>query len=236
MAARSETPVVKIGKRDQEQLRTKSLLQKAMHRVLRDRLTLLALIVIGLLTLLSILAPLISTYLLQVDYTKPELRNNYAPPFITPGHLLGTDELGRDLLARILYGGQVSLGIAFSAAALTLLIGITIGVIAGYYGGIVDDFVIWLITTLDSIPSLFLLLLISSLLAPGPVSLVLVLAFLGWIGTTRLVRGETFALRERDFAMAARAMGASDWRIHHFAAHYLFDIDYWWLNLDRIST
>jgi peptide/nickel transport system permease protein len=73
--------------------------------------------------------------------------------------------------------------------------------------------VIWFITTLNSIPSLFLLLMISAVLSPGPLSLILVLSFLGWTGTTRLVRGETFSLKARDYTLAARAMGASDWRI-----------------------
>jgi peptide/nickel transport system permease protein len=208
----AQPTIAKIGAPEQEEIRTKSLLQKALYRVWHDRLTMGALIIIGILTLLSILAPVITTQILQVDYIKPDLRNNYAP-IGTPGHILGTDDLGRDHLARLLYGGQVSLGIAFFAAVLALMIGITIGVITGYYGGVIDDFVIWLITTLDSIPSLFLLLIISAFLSPGPLSLILILAFLGWIGATRIVRGETFSLRERDFTLAARAMGASDWRI-----------------------
>lgn len=208
----AQSTVAKIGTQKQEEIRTKSLLQKALYRVRHDRLTMGALIVIGILTLLALLAPFITNQILHVDIERPDLRNNYAP-IGEPGHILGTDDLGRDHLARLLYGGRVSLGIAFFAATLALIIGVTIGVITGYYGGIIDDFVIWFITTLDSIPSLFLLLIISAVLSPGPLSLVLILAFLGWIGSTRIVRGETFSLRERDFTLAARAMGASDWRI-----------------------
>jgi peptide/nickel transport system permease protein len=192
--------------------RSKSLFERALFRIRRDRLTLIALTVMTLMTLMAIGAPLISTYILQVDYLKQDPMNKYAP-VNSPGHILGTDELGRDHLARLLYGGQVSLGIAFSAAVLSLSIGVVIGVITGYYGGIVDDVVIWVITTLNSIPSIFLLLIVSALLSPGPLSLVLVLSFLGWTGGTRLIRGETFALRERDYILAARALGASDVRI-----------------------
>lgn len=128
-------------------------------------------------------------------------------------YLLGTDTSGRDHFSRLLYGGQVSLQIGFFAAVGALTIGIIIGVATGYIGGVFDDFVIWVITTLDSIPSLFLLLIISAVLAPNATSLILVLVFLGWTGATRLVRGETFSLREREFVLAARATGASSIRI-----------------------
>lgn len=193
-------------------LRSKSLFERALFRIRRDRLTLIALTVMMLMTLMTAGAPFISTHILQVDYLKQDPMNKYAP-VNSPGHILGTDELGRDHLARLLYGGQVSLGIAFSAAVLSLSIGVVIGVITGYYGGVVDDVVIWVITTLNSIPSIFLLLIVSALLSPSPLSLVLVLSFLGWTGGTRLIRGETFALRERDYILAARALGASDVRI-----------------------
>jgi peptide/nickel transport system permease protein len=113
----------------------------------------------------------------------------------------------------LMYGGQVSLGIAFTAAMLSISIGVTLGLITGYYGGIIDDILIWFITTLTSIPQLFLLLIVSSILRPGPLGLTLVLGLLSWTGTMRLVRGETLAIREREFVVAARAMGASNRRI-----------------------
>lgn len=128
-------------------------------------------------------------------------------------YLLGTDAAGRDLATRLLYGGQISLKIGFMSAVGSLTIGVLLGVAAGYWRGIFDDFVMWVITTLNSIPQLFLLLIISALLAPDDNSLILVLVFLGWTGATRIVRGETFALRQREFIIAARAVGASDLRI-----------------------
>lgn len=204
--------VAKLDLEKDEPLRTKSLWEKAMYRIRRDRLTLLAMGVLVFLAVISLLAPLISEYILQVDYTKPNLRANYLPPG-TPGHILGTDEAGRDHLARLLYGGQVSLAIGFSAAFLSLAIGVSMGAVMGYFGGIIDDLMIWFITTLNSIPTLFLLLMINALLSPGPVSLILVLSFLGWTGTARLVRGETISLKEREYALAAQAIGASPWRI-----------------------
>jgi peptide/nickel transport system permease protein len=185
---------------------------RALYRIRRDRLTLAALTVLSFLTLLSLLAPVITTHILQVDHLYSEPMNKWLPVG-TPGHILGTDELGRDHLARLLYGGRISLLIGFSAATMAMTLGVTIGIFAGYYGGIIDDFIIWLITTLNSIPSLFLLLLISALLSPGPLGLILIFSFLGWTGATRLVRGETFKLREREYVVSARSIGASNLRI-----------------------
>ncbi|MBN1562607.1 MAG: ABC transporter permease subunit, partial [Anaerolineae bacterium] len=128
-------------------------------------------------------------------------------------YLLGTDGAGRDLATRLLVGGQVSLKIGFFSAIGSLSIGVVLGIAAGYWRGPFDDVVMWVITTLNSIPQLFLLLIISATLAPNDTSLILVLVFLGWTGATRLVRGETFSLREREFVMAARAVGASPLRI-----------------------
>src|SRR5215213_6191547 len=181
----------------------------ALYRLRRDKLTLFALMILLVLAILSILAPLISQYLLGVDPTSTD-GYNHLLPIGTSGHLLGTDNLGRDQLSRLLFAGQVSLGIAVVAGVLSIGIGLLLGIITGFYGGVVDDFVTWLIATLNSIPGLFLLLIISAVLKPGPQALVLVLGLLGWTFTTRLVRGETLSLRERDFIVAAKAVGASD--------------------------
>ncbi len=191
---------------------SESLWATAMRRLRRDKLTLLAIGVIVLLGVMSILAPVISEQLLHVDPNRTDIGNKFLP-IGAAGHLLGTDDLGRDHLSRLMHAGQVSLGIGFGAAILTMTIGLTLGVVTGFYGGIVDDLVNWLITTLDSIPALFLLLIISSVLSPSAEALVLVLALIGWTGITRLVRGETIALRAREFIVSARSVGASDLRI-----------------------
>lgn len=213
--------VVKLAVSD-EQKSGESLTTLALRRLRRDKLTLIALAIIFILTLLSLAAPLIERYVLNVDFT----RTNIEQAFLTPGslgHILGTDDLGRDQLARLLYAGQISLGIAFTAAILSLVIGVSLGVITGYYGGIVDDLVNWVITTLNSVPSLFLLLIFSAviLMNPnlsgtvlgGPFALVMILGLLGWTGTTRLVRGETLSLREREYIISAKAIGSSPLRI-----------------------
>ncbi len=215
MASTSQTSqpgVVTLGAEPGKPRRSESLTQRALRRLRRDRLTMIAISVILLLTFLAIMAPVISTQILGVDFAKANPVNAFLP-INSPGHILGTDDLGRDHLARLLYGGQVSLGIAFTAALLSIGIGVAMGVVTGFYGGVVDDLVIWLITTINSIPSLFLLLIISAVLSPGPFGLIMVLGLLGWTGTTRLVRGETLSLREREFVVSARALGASDRRI-----------------------
>jgi peptide/nickel transport system permease protein len=186
-----------------------SLTRIARRRLRRDKLTLIALAILFLLTLLSVAAPLISQYVLGVDYTATD-GYNHMLPIAAPGHLLGTDNLGRDQLSRLLFAGQVSLGIAVVGGVLSIGIGLFLGVITGYYGGVLDDFITWIIATLNSIPGLFLLLIISAVLRPGPAALIIVLGLLGWTFTTRLVRGETLSLRERDFIISARAVGATD--------------------------
>jgi peptide/nickel transport system permease protein len=130
-----------------------------------------------------------------------------------PQHILGTDDLGRDQLARLLYAGQVSLSIAFISAAIAIVIGVVLGIITGYYGGLIDDGVNFVITTLSSLPFLLLLLILSSVFKPGPSTLIAILGLFGWFGTSRLVRGETLSLRAREYVTSARAIGAPVSRI-----------------------
>jgi peptide/nickel transport system permease protein len=189
-----------------------SLTQLALRRLRRDRATMIAIAIILLLTLASIFAPFICNTILQVDPNSTDPTNSFLP-FGAPGHVLGTDNLGRDQLARLLYAGQISLGIGFFGAVFTIVIGLSIGIMTGYYGGIFDDIINWVITTLDSIPQLFLLLIVMVVFKPLPATLIAVFALLGWTGTTRLIRGETLAIRSREYIVSASAVGASSWRI-----------------------
>lgn len=192
-----------------------SLTRLALRRLRRDYLTLVALMVLILFGLLSLLAPII-TSALDVSYRTTSAENKYLPVG-TAGHLLGTDDLGRDHLARLLYGGRVSLSIALVAALASSFIGVSVGLIAGYYQGgrfgIIDDLIMWFITTLNSIPSLLLLILLGSVLSPSVSTLVLTLTLISWSGTMRLVRGETLSHREREYVISARAVGAGPIRI-----------------------
>jgi peptide/nickel transport system permease protein len=205
------TSVAKLNVPHEERDVGRSLTTLALRRLRRDRLTLTALAFVIILTLMAAFAPAI-TNALGVSATRTDTQSTFLRPG-SEGHILGTDDLGRDHVARLLYAGQVSLSVGFIAAALALTIGVSLGIITGYYGGVVDDFVNWVIATLNSIPSLFLLLIVAAVLQPTAGTLILVLGFLGWTTTTRLVRGETLSIREREYILSARASGASPFRI-----------------------
>ncbi len=211
MSGSSTAPVMTTAKLvGSGDARARSSLTRTMLRhIRRDKLTVIAAGILLTLTLLSLFAPLISQYVLGVDPTATD-GYNHMLPVGTPGHILGTDNLGRDELSRLLFAGQVSLGIAVIGAGLSIGIGLFLGVLTGYYGGLLDDIITWIIATLNSIPGLFLLLIVSAVLRPGPLALIIILGLLGWTFTTRLVRGETLSLRERDFIVSAHAVGASD--------------------------
>ncbi|MFN8451964.1 MAG: hypothetical protein U0521_26070 [Anaerolineae bacterium] len=171
MATQTQTKAVRLAV-NEEVIVGESLTRVAMRRLRRDRLTQAAAGALLILTLSAIFAPFISTQILHQNHTRTSVTEAFMPPG-TDGHILGTDDLGRDHLARLLYAGQVSLGIGFMAALLSLGIGVSLGILTGYFGGIVDDLVNWIIATLTSIPSLFLLLILSAVLTPGPTTLVL---------------------------------------------------------------
>jgi ABC-type dipeptide/oligopeptide/nickel transport system permease subunit len=139
----------------------------AFKRILRDRLSVAAAVALIALTVLCIVGPPIAERELHVDVERTNVRERYQPP--SYDHPFGTDHLGRDLLIRLLFGGRISLAVAYSASTLSITIGLVIGVMAGYYGGRIDDFVMWLITTLSSIPALFLLLIATAIWSPSPV-------------------------------------------------------------------
>ncbi|MGJ3239468.1 MAG: ABC transporter permease [Anaerolineae bacterium] len=197
---------------EKEMNQARSLWFDALNHLIRDRLTMLALFVLTIITVLCLAGPPYVERTLGVDITRIRVTDRFLQPG-TEGHILGTDEYGRDQLIRLMYGGRISLAIAFSSSLMIVAIGVTLGLIAGYYGGIVDDVIMWVINTLSSMPPLFILLLVSALWAPEPETLVIILALIGWFGTCRLVRGEVLSIKQRDYILAARALGASDVRL-----------------------
>ncbi len=205
-------PAKAIDKAKVEALRSKSLTELAINRLLRDRLTMAAISILFFLTIAAITAPL-TTSLLGVDPNTTDASASKYLPVFSEGHLLGTDNLGRDHLARLMYAGQVSLFIGFMSAFLALVFGVTLGIITGYFGGFIDDLVNWIITTLNSIPVLVLLIVISSIFRPSAEALILSIVLITWTPTTRLVRGETLSIRAREYIVGAKAIGASDLRI-----------------------
>ncbi|HEX4744576.1 MAG TPA: ABC transporter permease [Candidatus Limnocylindria bacterium] len=186
----------------------------AWYRLRRDKLTMASIVVLVILIVLSAAAPLFEEHVFKFKFAQQDLLGAYAKPQLEkPQYLLGSDELGRSQVVRLLYGGQVSLFVGFFAAAIQLTIGVSLGLIAGYKRGFIDDAITFFITVLNSIPTLFLLLIITALFSPSALTLIVILGLLGWAGITLFVRGQTFSLREREFVTAARTVGASGFRI-----------------------
>ena len=129
------------------------------------------------------------------------------------GHLFGTDTVGRDVWARVLYGARTSLFVGTLAMAISLVIGMAIGIAAGYFGGLVDAVLMWVVDLFLTMPSLLLLIVLATVLPPSIFTIPLVIGLLGWTTFGRTVRGEVLTLRERDYVQAARALGATDARI-----------------------
>ena len=193
---------------------SQSLWSNAWWKLRHDRLTIFAFCVLGVFALLSAAAPLFSEYVFHYRFEQQDLLHTYEKPQLANlAYLLGSDEIGRSQVVRLLYGGQVSLAVGFVAALMNLTVGVTIGLTAGYFRGFIDDAVTFVITTLNGIPQLYLLLIIAALWKPGTFTLIVVIGLLNWTGITLFVRGQTFALREREFVTAARTIGARDRRI-----------------------
>ena len=214
----------------------RTYLSMAISSLKQDKLTLSALWFVAILGILSLLAPVLSSVFVGVGPNDTNPENQFSQPYVVPyiqwrlgqdmitaptllyesdgvTHWLGTDQLGRDQLVRLLYGGRVSLAIAFLAAFISLIIGVFLGTIAGFFGGIIDDAIMWLINTLSSIPGIYLLIIVTAIFSPSWIILTLFLGLLGWLGTARFMRGNVFKVRELDYTVAARAIGAKNLRI-----------------------
>lgn len=150
-----------------------------------------------------------------------DLNHRLAPP--DAAHWLGADELGRDILSRVIYGARLSLIVAVSVVTCSSFLGIVLGGIAGYYGGVLDTMLnIFIMNAFLALPGILLAIAFVAFLGPGMINLILALSIGGWVGYARLVRGQVLAVREREFVEAARALGASDLRI--FVRHILPNI------------
>lgn len=155
----------------------------------------------------AILAPLIAPF----DPTAIDVNNILQPPSTV--HLLGTDALGRDILSRMLYGGRVSLWVGFVAVGLSVSIGLVLGLVAGYFGGLTDEVIMRGVDVMLCFPSFFLILAVIAFLEPSLINIMIVIGLTSWMGVARLVRAEALALRKRDYVLAARAAGAGPVRI-----------------------
>lgn len=176
--------------------------------LLRHRIALPGLVVIAVMTTLSFLGPMLNPF----DADHIDILNRFAPP-MAAGHFLGTDELGRDVLARLMAGGRISLTIGFVSMLISVIIGAAIGMIAGYRGGLVGATLMRLVDAAMAFPTIFLVLALALLVRPGIVSTTILIAATSWMGVARLMEGQYRSLRNSEYAAAARTYGASDLRI-----------------------
>jgi peptide/nickel transport system permease protein len=170
------------------------------------------------LALLFVFGAVAAPWIAPHDPTDLNLAVRLSPP--GPGHWMGSDELGRDILSRLLYGSRVSLLVGVSVVALSLTVGLLVGALSGYYGGWLDRFFnVIVINTLQAFPGILLAIAVVAFLGQGLTKVILALSLGAWIGYARLVRGQVMAAKEREFVQAARALGAGDTRI--LARHIL---------------
>jgi oligopeptide transport system permease protein len=179
----------------------------AWRRLKKNRLAMVGLVVLILLTILAIIGPFVQPY----SYQEQDLAARNQPP--NAQHWFGTDDFGRDQWVRIWWGTRISLFIGIVAALLDFTIGVLYGGISAYFGGRVDDIMQRFIEIIYGIPYLILIILLIMVIGPGVFTIILALATTGWVGMARLVRGQILSLKEQEYVLAARTLGASPARI-----------------------
>lgn len=177
------------------------------QRFKKNKLGFCGAICVFILCIVAIFAPWIAP-LNPVDINVEHILE---PP--SPKHLFGTDELGRDVLSRIIWGARISLAVGFVAVGISTLIGIILGAIAGYYGGWIESVIMRFVDIMLCIPKFFLILAVIAFIGPSIWNIMIVIGLTSWMGVARLVRAEFLSLKEREFVLAARSIGASDFRI-----------------------
>ncbi len=174
----------------------------------RNKLAGIGMVLVAVFVVFALFAPWITPQ----DPSRIELNARLQPP--SAAHWFGTDELGRDIFSRVIYGARISMLVGSSVVAGSLLLGLIVGSIAGYYGGAADKFFnVIIMNAFLSFPGILLAIAFVAFLGPGIFNLIFALCIGGWVGYARLVRGQVLAVKEREFVEAARALGASDWRI-----------------------
>lgn len=178
---------------------------RTLRRFLRHRLAVVGLAIIVVLTLACVVGP----WLLPFDQLHIDLRARFAPP-LTGAHIFGTDPLGRDIAARLFMAGRISLLVGVCAMIVSIAIGGTIGIVAGYRGGRLGTVLMRVVDAFLAFPSIFLLLALASFIKPSPIMITLIIAVTSWMEIARIVEAEVRSLRERDFVLAARMLGLSN--------------------------
>ena len=177
------------------------------NRFRKNPLSVTGLVIILILAVVALFAPFIAPY----RPTAINVYNVLSPPDTT--HLFGTDELGRDVLSRMIWGSRASLKVGFIAVGIAITIGTILGSFAGFYGGIIDSLLMRFVDIMLAFPTFFLILAVIAIVEPSISTIMIIIGLTGWMDVARLVRAEFLSLKERDFVSSARAIGASDLRI-----------------------
>lgn len=187
--------------------------QRLLKRLLRSKLATFGALILLSVVLVALFAPVLTSH----DPSQIEVVNRMKPPSWQAGgdpkHLLGTDHLGRDVLARLLYGSQISLIVGFTAVAVAGTLGVTLGMLSGYFGGRFDSIITRIAEIQQAFPFILLAIAVMVVLGAGLRNIILVLGVSGWVPYARVVRAQTLSVREREFVEAAQAMGAHSRRI-----------------------
>lgn len=188
----------------QEKVRPhRTLMQDAMRRFFRNRLAVFGFTVVIIFLVMAIGANVIAPY----DYDDVDFTKVLLFPLEDPAHFLGTDELGRDLLSRLIFGARTSMVVGLSVMTIAVVIGVTMGGFAGYFGGNVDFFVSRIIDIMTAFPGLLFAILLVTVAGGGVRNIILALSITSWLGIARLTRGQILSLREKEFVEAARSLG-----------------------------
>lgn len=187
--------------------RDDTLFAQFLGRFMRNPLAVAGSAVILVLIVVAATAPFVAPYAPSTIDTA----NTLAPP--SSAHMLGTDELGRDVFTRMLYSTRISLLVGFVAVGISTVIGVAVGAVSGYYGGWIDGVLMRFVDIMLCFPTIFLILAVIALMEPSIWNIMAVIGITSWMGVARLVRAEFLTLKEREFVMASRAVGATDMRI-----------------------
>ena len=178
------------------------------RQVIKNRFALIGLVILGILIIVAIFAPQIAPH----DPYELNLGNSLQPPG-TPDYPLGTDKLGRDILSRLIFGSRVSLIVGFIVVGIALTVGVTLGAVSGYFGGLVDNIIMRIVDVVIAFPFLILAIAIVSIVGPSLTNMMIVLGGVVWIDYARVVRGMVLSIKEEEFVIAAKVVGAKDGRI-----------------------
>jgi len=195
-----------LGVRD---VKGRSPWEDAWHRLLKNRAAVVSAFIMGLMILLVVFGPMLISW--ESDFTDWE--NTSAPPSLQSGHWFGTDAVGRDIMVRTLEGGRISLLVGLVATIVSLLIGVSYGAIAGYFGGVTDRIMMRVVDIIYALPFMFFVILLMVVFGRHILLIFVAIGAINWLDMARIVRGQTLSLKNAEFIEAARACGVRDWDI-----------------------